>query len=1532
MRSAAPAASVLLSMLALSVACPGPPDDDASPAPGDDDVGDDDSAVPTPDLDGHVEIEGGGSGTVVIELLAATEGALPRRWEVAAGEDFALFSAGAGPVGLRAWLDVDGDGEHDGIWAPPGEPAAKMGLVLPRHGLLLRLRSSVPGPILDGDPEFVDLWDLAWDLATDHVASGTPANGFADHYMDEAFSDQVFQWDTCFMALFGRYGLDAFPVMPSLDNFYGTQGEDGYICRVVNETDGLPGGDAGDPAEPAINPPLFAWVELRYARQTGDLSRLPRVLPVLAAYHGWLDGHVRTAPGLYYTSMLGSGMDNAPRDAAYDGWVDITAQQALARRSEAELRALLGDDEGAEAALAEAERICADVRDLMWDDEDGFFYDLGPGMALLQDRTLASIWPLVAGCATQEQAGRVIGHLRDPAEFWRVHLFPSAAADSAGYNPAGHYWRGGVWAPTTFAAIEALAAYGREDLARAAAENTLRNLHAVAWDYAPDPSLLAPDATGDGTGTLWELYAPDSVAPGTRWDQQYLGRQDFVGWTGLGPIALLLERAIGLSADAPSDTLTWRLSRIDRHGVAGYRFGDQLVDLVAAERNGPGDAATIDVDTTDAFTLEVDLGGARQAFAVPAGHSQVQVGADADGWSGPTVPSGPFPGFAILGNGRVSAVWSDDDGSSDPPGLRHLYLGDFGLDLLDSGRLRVGWDGQRLLPQRVGLDPFFAAWAETSLPDGGRVLWRAFTGQQDAVVVDGVLRGGEAGSHARLAPDLRLRAEPQIDGACGWAGTVLDEADGPALAATLDDGRALAVGTAPPAGSWQAGEFAFDPLAGLLAGTVEPGGRLAMSLDLVAGPGEDVPFRWVVATGQDATAAMETLRGRLEAADPLGEAAASMADFSPEALCGDAGPECSLAAAGLRAARASSLAGLVPADLTGQFVTNGFPQLYPRDGLMVAGALADTGHASHAWEILHYWLDPQREGPQPGEWWARYDALGRGVDAGTGADYDVPEWDAAGYAAVLTERLGPSGLSGEERDVLLAALDLVCLRQDADGLWTEGGIVEWVGRLPGTAMTLWAGLDAGARLADGWGEPERAASYREAAGRARGGLLALLDWSRPVLADERDFGLSYDTSMFLGPAWGYPQDPLLLRSFDWLDAHATAHGDGVRYFEGMGYGQDLFFFTTSALSRYAWRSGRDRRAARMLGWMESFTNRYGLAPERVWADGSGASLASPLSWCAVELPLTILELRRQVEGPVLDGDVRPEEYLRAGGAGTVDHDGAEDAAGSPVALYAAVQGTTLLAGLWLAGDPADAVDGTAYLLFLSGPDGVGPVAQAPGGAPLPFRTEPGALPGAVALVAIDPWTGTCAAGAVDGGGGLPCDGVAFGDRGLEVEVDLPALGLGDEPQVIAVAVLPDGEDAVPEGGSLAVTDDGTALVRFEVDAASVAGQVDPGAGVVVTLSGSLPELGGWAGDALGLADDGTSGDTLAGDGVWTRIVRLPRGPFAYKYLVGVPGDGSWAGVEPVGDDRQGRAWDGDGDGRVGLLDTYGVPGGEVVEP
>jgi hypothetical protein len=169
-------------------------------------------------------------------------------------------------------------------------------------------RDSLPLPILGDHSEWLDLYWAAWEMLWSKIRLGTPENGFVELYLDEGFNEQIYQWDTCFMALFAMYGRDVFPAMESLDNFYSKQRADGYIQRVYQEANGS---EVAEPTlgEPLVNPPLFAWVEWNYVKRTGDTSRVQRVLPHLIRYYQWLAEHCKSqgVSGLYYNTPLGSG-------------------------------------------------------------------------------------------------------------------------------------------------------------------------------------------------------------------------------------------------------------------------------------------------------------------------------------------------------------------------------------------------------------------------------------------------------------------------------------------------------------------------------------------------------------------------------------------------------------------------------------------------------------------------------------------------------------------------------------------------------------------------------------------------------------------------------------------------------------------------------------------------------------------------------------------------------------------------------------------------------------------------------------------------------------------------------------------------------------------------------------------------------------------------------------------------------------------------------------------------------------------------
>lgn len=466
-----------------------------------------------------------------------------------------------------------------------------------------RARALLPQPILTADRGWLDLYWRCWELAFDHLRNPTPP--FVSPYVDEAFNNNIFQWDTIFMVMFWRYGYRAFPAIHSLDNFYCRQHNDGFICREIWENGDLAGVDHHHKNSPqAINPPLFCWAEIENYRLTGDRSRLAQVYQPLAKYVAWLETgrkHPNTRHQLYWSNGLGSGMDNTPRSGS--GWVDMSSQMVIQYKNLAEMALRLNKDAEAADYHRRAEAIAAKINQWMWSETDGLYYDLNDDGQPIKWKTAGCFWPLLAGITSKAQEARLIQHLQDPDSFWRANIFPTLAADQTHYDQSGGYWRGGVWAPTNYAIIRGLALRGYHDFAYRCSEKYLNAMHQVYKE----------------TGTVWELYAPDLPRPGSgsgglHGDHQ--ARPDFVGWTGCGPIAMLIENILGFELNAQSNTVHWHLNRTDLHGIRNLAFGDNTVSIICKGRSNPQAEAHFKVKVEKPIRLKVTKNKITKVFVV----------------------------------------------------------------------------------------------------------------------------------------------------------------------------------------------------------------------------------------------------------------------------------------------------------------------------------------------------------------------------------------------------------------------------------------------------------------------------------------------------------------------------------------------------------------------------------------------------------------------------------------------------------------------------------------------------------------------------------------------------------------------------------------------------------------------------------------------------------------------------------------------------------------------------------------------------
>ncbi|HME06714.1 MAG TPA: hypothetical protein VKG25_06670, partial [Bryobacteraceae bacterium] len=347
--------------------------------------------------------------------------------------------------------------------------------------------------------------------------------------------------------------------------------------------------------------------------------------------------------------------------------------------------------------------------------------------------------------------------------------------------------------------------------------------------------------------------------------------------------------------------------------------------------------------------------------------------------------------------------------------------------------------------------------------------------------------------------------------------------------------------------------------------------------------------------------------------------------------------------------KAANLNGQIPSDITGQFLTNGMPQLYPRDAMMCARVFLLTGHADEAKQVILFWAKPEIPRKTPGEWYARYDAHGKAVDGGSGARFDEPEWDANGYFIYLLDEYHRSkGVWLADAAFVYERADFLVAHLSSNGLLWEGGIVEWTGYLPATNMICSAALKRAARIALEFGNKTKSGAYAGAARKISEALPEMYDGTRQTYADLRFTGLKgangeslaaqsgeklylWDTTANVGVIWGYPNHREIALSNGFYEKITVKLGGGMQYFDSpdpglASYGHGVFFFTTAAAAQYESMYGKKSAARNFVDWMLRNANSYGLMPEHVLPDDSDVSPASPLSWCGAEFAAALLSL------------------------------------------------------------------------------------------------------------------------------------------------------------------------------------------------------------------------------------------------------------------------------------------------------------------
>lgn len=342
-------------------------------------------------------------------------------------------------------------------------------------------------------------------------------------------------WDSVFHSL-GNYYISPSLARETLFAVLDTQKSDGFVPHMGSPTE----------VSSVTQPPILAYGFFRLYEKTKDTQMLAEVYPRLSAYLDWNTKN-RTDPenGLYvwhvdvsstHCRCDESGMDNSPRfdDVRDMDCIDFSCYMKREADIMAQIAEIIGAHD-AERWRALSEKIGHAIKTVLWDEDDGFFYDrVIDGGIFRKKKSVASFLPLFAGACTEEQAALLVSEAENPTTFGTPFPIPSISASDPTFGT--DMWRGPVWICCNYLIAEGLRRYGYNEKADELIKKTVA---VVTENYIRD-------------GVTYEFYDPMRAQSPSKinrkgpvvmpydFDIKYQCIRDF-GWSATLTAAMILE-------------------------------------------------------------------------------------------------------------------------------------------------------------------------------------------------------------------------------------------------------------------------------------------------------------------------------------------------------------------------------------------------------------------------------------------------------------------------------------------------------------------------------------------------------------------------------------------------------------------------------------------------------------------------------------------------------------------------------------------------------------------------------------------------------------------------------------------------------------------------------------------------------------------------------------------------------------------------------------------------------------------------------
>ncbi|MFR9564982.1 MAG: trehalase family glycosidase, partial [Rikenellaceae bacterium] len=358
---------------------------------------------------------------------------------------------------------------------------------------------------------------------------------------------QFYDWDLYFESLYQAYNGEPRYCFDNLDAFFARQKEDGSIQRAFGTRD-------MDWVYQMFKP-FVAQTALLGMRQDRRLEWLEVNFSKIERYlNAWYTLYDRDCNELCVWENCGhTGMDNQHYrvKGKFDNEsVDLNCYLYNEWLALAELAQMLNRSEAADRYRLRAEGIAKQINRLLWNDEEGIYYDrLVSTQQQKRVKGISAFTPLYVGIASEAQAKRLIEeHLTNPDEYWGEYPVRTLAKSETGYNQEGCTppesfcnWNGTTWVPFNYMIFHGLMDYGYNEVARELAYKTFE----MVYVKNPVTREYFNGETGGG-----------------------YGRNPFFGWSSL---AYLMPLEYEMGGYSPSDLKQSDMQPIVKELLAEYR-------------------------------------------------------------------------------------------------------------------------------------------------------------------------------------------------------------------------------------------------------------------------------------------------------------------------------------------------------------------------------------------------------------------------------------------------------------------------------------------------------------------------------------------------------------------------------------------------------------------------------------------------------------------------------------------------------------------------------------------------------------------------------------------------------------------------------------------------------------------------------------------------------------------------------------------------------------------------------------------------